>query len=252
MSAHTPGRFVWHEIFTSDIDATKKFYSAVAGWTAKTMKMPGMDYTMFLVGETQIGGVMDLSSIPMQDVPPHWLGYVSVPNVDEAVAATKSGGGKVLKEASDVPNMGRFAVLQDPQGAVVAAWKAADGDQPEVEKPTMGTICWDHLNTSDTKAALTFYQKLFGWKAAEFGPGMQVFKREGDKFGGGVGEAPAGSPPHWLPHILVKDLSAARKLVAEQSGKVLMEEVPVPTIGKFAVIQDNVGAIVALFEDANG
>ncbi len=252
MSDYTPGRFVWHEIFSSDTEATKKFYTAVAGWTTKTMEMPGMDYTMFLAGENMVGGIMDLSTIPMEGVPPHWLGYVSVPDVDEAAAAVKSGGGTVLKEPSDIPNMGRFAVLQDPQGAVVAAWKAVDGDQAEPEKPLMATMCWNHLNTSDIDAAVTFYEKVFGWKPDEFGPGMKVFKRGADKYGGGVGEAPPGTPPHWIPHIMVKDLAAARKIVTEQKGKILMEEIPVPNIGKFAVIEDNVGAHVALFQDANG
>ncbi|HMR05689.1 MAG TPA: VOC family protein [Polyangiaceae bacterium] len=252
MSTYTPGRFIWHEIFTSDVEKTKAFYSKVAGWTTQTMNMTGMDYTMFLAGEEQIGGIMSLAMIPTEGVPPHWLGYVSVPNVDEAAAATKSGGGTVLKAPEDIPNMGRFAVLQDPQGAVFAAFKGNDGDQPEVDKPKMGTIVWDHLNTSDVPAALKFYEKVFAWKAGEFGPGMPVFKRSGDKFGGGLGEAPPGSPPHWLAHILVKDLAAARKLVTEESGKVLMEEIAVPNIGKFAVIQDNVGAVVALFQDTNG
>lgn len=247
MPNYNPGRFVWHELFTSDLEASKKFYAAVAGWSYETVDMGDFEYTMFKAGGTSIGGLMSLDKIPMKGVPPHFLGYVSVPNVDESAAAVKAGGGKVLQDPFDIPKVGRIAVLQDPQGGVFATFKSADGDPPEVEKPEVGTIVWDHLNTNDPAAAKAFYAKVCGWKAEENGP-HTVFMRGAGKFAGGLGDVPPGTPPHWLAHIMVADLAKARELVTKHGGRVLMDEIPVPGFGKFAVVQDNVGAICAAFE----
>jgi len=76
MASYTPGRFVWHELMTPDVEKSKGFYAELLGWTFQAMPMPGMDYTMVMSGPTGVGGIMPLSALPMKGVPPHWLGYV--------------------------------------------------------------------------------------------------------------------------------------------------------------------------------
>lgn len=246
---YTPGRFVWHELFTKDIEASTKFYGKISGWTIKPQPMGEMTYNMVMAGEQPVAGLMDINNLPMKDVPPHWLGYVSVPDVKEAAAGAKSGGGKVLVEPTDI-GIGTFAVIQDPQGAVVAPWRAVEGDPPEVDKPGLGTLCWDSISTTDPDAAAKFYEKVFGWQRTGFeggGDESWTFLR-GDKMAASMHRPPEGVPSHWMTYLVVDKLADARAKVPDLGGKVLMEEIPVPNIGKFAVITDNVGALVALFE----
>lgn len=249
---YTPGKFVWRELFSNDMEGSKKFYSGLFGWTINAMDMGAMTYTMANAGETPVCGMMPLETIEMEGVPPHWLSYVSVPNVEEAAAAVESGGGTVLLPPKEVGGMGKMCVLRDPQGAVISAWRANDGDGAEVEKPPVGTFCWDQLGTSDIDSATAFYEKVFAWSKGPFEgtDQMWVFMR-GDKPAASLMQAPEGVPPHWLTYVVVEDLAASRAKVTELGGKVMMEEIPVPGIGKFAVIADNIGAHIALFEDAS-
>lgn len=114
----TPGAFSWTELMTPDPKAAASFYGALLGWRSETMPMAqGGEYTVFKVGETSIGGTM----APPPDappMPPMWGPYVTVTNTDETVQKCQSLGGKLIAGPMDIPEIGRFAVLQDPQGAV--------------------------------------------------------------------------------------------------------------------------------------
>ena len=104
--------------------------------------------------------------------PPHWLTYIGTPNVDETAVQAASLGGKVLRQPGDIPTIGRFAVLQDPQGAVFAAFTPLQYSPP-AGPPAVGDFSWHELATTDWRAALAFYQNLFGWEttsAMDMGP----------------------------------------------------------------------------------
>lgn len=245
-STFTPGRFVWHEIATPDIEATKKFYGPLFGWTFNEVPMPDGPYTMIMNGEMPQGGVFDIKKIPTQGVPPHWMGYVSVPNVDEAAAAAKSAGGAVQMEPMDIPNVGRIAVLGDAQHAHTSAFKSAQGDPPAPDAPPVGNFCWETLNTTDVDAAKKFYAKVYGWQVGDF-QGMTTFEVDGK----GIADAQlaqGGAPAHWLSFVVVKDLATARTTVSTHGGNVIVDEIPIPGVGKIAIATDNVGAFIGLFE----
>jgi len=246
---YTPGRFVWHELFTNDIERSRSFYQGLFGWTVDLVPMPGMDYHMIKAGGVPVGGIMPLSVVQQPGVPPFWMGFVSVPDVDAAAAAARQSGGQVLAGPHDAGTFGRFATLMDPQGAVVSAWKSNEGDPP-LNRPDNGQFCWDHLATSDPDAASTFYERVFGWKRVPFGEssGMEVFVRGEQQFAGGVGTTEGGAPPHWMTFVVVPELSTARNRVRELGGTVLVDQVDVPTVGSFAVVRDNVGAVIAPFQ----
>ena len=124
--ASEKGRFVWHELMTSDTAAAQQFYKTVVGWG--TAKYPGadnpdtgFDYTMWMAGETPVGGVMPITEDgKAMAAPPSWLAYTEVPNADETVEAVTRRGGSVILPAHSVAGVGRFALLRDPQGAVFA------------------------------------------------------------------------------------------------------------------------------------
>ena len=120
-----PGAMCWNELMTPDVDAAGTFYRATFDWTADVIDMgAGSTYTIFKAGTTQIGGMMARPP-QMKDVPPHWLTYFAVTDCDAAAAQVGKLGGKVLRPPDDIPDIGRFAVCQDGQGAVFAVFKPA-------------------------------------------------------------------------------------------------------------------------------
>lgn len=114
------GAFSWCELMTTDVDAAKAFYTKLFGWDTEDMSMPGMTYTVVKAGGKGIGGIM---SIPQeaQGMPPKWGTYVTVDDVDETARTAEQLGAKLCMPPRDIPDVGRFCVIQDPQGAVICA-----------------------------------------------------------------------------------------------------------------------------------
>lgn len=112
------GAFSWCELLTSDVAAAKAFYGKLFGWV--TEDMPEMNYTVINVAGKGMGGIMATPS-EAKGMPPAWGAYVTVDDVDTTARLAVELGGKVVVEPMDIPKVGRFCVIQDPQGAVISA-----------------------------------------------------------------------------------------------------------------------------------
>ncbi len=244
-------KFVWYELMTSDASAAEKFYCDVVGWNARDSGMTQFKYTLLCVGEAPVAGVMQF---PPQPAPgqggPGWLGYVYVEDVDAKVMEATGLGAKVLHAPSDIPDVGRFSVLADPQGAVFALFKPNGAARPPAPM-TPGTIGWHELHAADAEKAFAFYGALLGWQrnqGLDMGPlGIyQIFGDESAPMGfGGMFNDPEG-PPHWLFYFAVADIDAATARVTAGGGTILHGPREVP--GGAWVIQgrDPQGAVFAL------
>lgn len=113
-----PNAFCWYELNTRDTEKAKQFYSNLLGWQPSGSP----EYTEWKQGDRSLGGMMAIQP-DWGQVPPAWTNYVMVENADDTASKAKSLGGQAIVEPSDIPNMGRFAVLQDPQGAVFAVYQ---------------------------------------------------------------------------------------------------------------------------------
>ena len=118
------GALCWTELMTSDTGKAGTFYTGLFPWKAEEMSMPGMKYTIFKRGNAQAGGMM-AKPAEMGPIPSHWLVYFQVDDCDGYAAKAKGLGGKVAVPPTDIPSIGRFSVLQDPQGATFAVIKLA-------------------------------------------------------------------------------------------------------------------------------
>jgi hypothetical protein len=118
MDTTTHGAFSWNELTTTDTQAALEFYTKLFGWTTEVMDMPGMKYTVVKAGGQPIGGVM---ALPREGCPVTWTTYVTVDNIDETASLAQSLGGNIIMPPTDIPDVGRFAIFTDPQGAVIAA-----------------------------------------------------------------------------------------------------------------------------------
>ena len=112
-----PWTFCWNELMTNDEQRASEFYSKLFGWATQAQKMPdGEVYTMFNLGDIQAGGMMKIRK-EWGDVPPNWMVYFAVEDCDASVEKIKSLGGMIVVPATAVPDVGKFAVIEDPQGA---------------------------------------------------------------------------------------------------------------------------------------
>lgn len=256
MSSHN-GQFVWYELVTTDAPAAQAFYQAVIGWDAKDAGMPGWAYTLLSVpaSQTQVGGLMSLpSTTPDQGGQPGWLAYVAVHDVDYFAKRVTHAGGSIHKEPADIPGVGRFAVVADPQGAFFVLFKGTSDQAPQAPKPgTPGHFGWHELHARDQASAFTFYEHLFGWTAGEgvdMGPlGIyQLFANGGEPVGGMMDKADEVPAPFWLYYVNVDDIEAGVSRVKEHGGQVINGPHPVPGGSWIAQCKDPQGALFALLE----
>ena len=243
------GRFVWFDLMTTDPDKAIGFYTKVAGWGTAPWEGP-MPYTMWMNSGAPIGGVMQLP--PEAGAPPHWIGYISTPDTDATAKQATDLGAKVLVQPTDIPTVGRYAVLNDPQGATFAVFTPGDNTPGHEGPPAPGEVSWHELATKDHPAAYRFYQTLFGWEkttAMDMGEmGMyQMFGRNGVELGG-MFDKPAEmpGPPAWLYYILVDDLQRAIDVAAGLGGQVLNGPMEVPGGDMIAQCMDPQGAVFAV------
>lgn len=255
--AQTRGRFVWHELLTTDPDGAQRFYTDVVGWTTgqwqgeKTPDMP--PYTMWMAGENPVGGVMELPADARNaGAPPFWVAYVSTPDVDKLAKQISDGGGTVIVPPMEIPGVGRFVMFNDPQGATLAGY-TPEGEVPGAgDAPGVRWFSWHELATTDYEAAFDFYNGLFGWEKTEsmdMGPAgvYQMYGLGGTTFGGMYNkpdDMPA--PPNWLHYARVPDVHKAAERVKKLGGQILNGPMEVPGGDWIVQAMDPQGAMFAL------
>jgi predicted enzyme related to lactoylglutathione lyase len=247
------GKFVWHELMTTDMAAAEAFYRHVVGWGAQDSGMPGMAYTLVSVGDRPIGGLMTIpDDAAKMGARPSWIGYVAVDNVDGEADRVTALGGRVLRAPADIPGVGRFAIVADPQGAVLALFRGAMAEPPPpLAEGTPGTVGWNELFAEDREAAFTYYSELFGWKkgeAIDMGPmGLYQLYGTADTTLGGMMTKPTQMPmSFWLYYVNVENIDAAVERVKEKGGAIANGPMQVP--GGSWIVQsfDPQGAMFAL------
>jgi uncharacterized protein len=184
--------------------------------------------------------------------PPHWLVYVGTPNVDATCSQAQGLGAHVVKPPADSPNVGRFAVLSDPQGATFALFTPGAGPPPGAP-PAQGGFSWHELATTDVAAAVRFYGQLFGWAK---GPGhdmgamgvYQIFTHGGTQVGGMCNVQGPSTAPSWLSYVHVADASRAVAAAKGAGGRLLHGPMEVPGGSWIAMMMDPQGGAFAVQE----
>jgi predicted enzyme related to lactoylglutathione lyase len=253
------GRFVWYELMTTDPKAAERFYGAVVGWTAKDFEMPattGATYTIFSAGEATVAGLMMMpDNVKQMGAPPNWSGYIAVDDVDATVEKVKRLGGAIHMPPTDIPEVGRFAVAADPQGAVFLPFKPLPPPTPPVipAPGSPGTIGWHELYATDWEKAFVFYSDMFGWKkdqAVDIGPmgTYQLFTlASGGPAIGGMWNKPAEIPAtFWLYYFNVEAIDAGAERVKANGGKIVNGPMEVPGGSWIVQCMDPQGAMFAL------
>ena len=261
MSTPDHGRFCWHDLMSTDPDGSLAFYSELLGWTMKPAEMAGDNtYNMLYSGETGVGGIVPLD--PEDGVPTHWMPYVAVDSIEDASAKAVELGGGVCVPATDI-GPGTFTVVSDPQGGFFSMWQAKKPEPIPEDKGVAGLFCWHECMSTDGDATADYYTKLFGWglETAPMTVGgcemtYRLFTKNDQHFGGALDLPPQaveqGARTHWLNYVNVDDVDASSEKAVALGGSVLCPCTDIPQAGRFCVIQDPQGGMLALFTHEAG
>jgi predicted enzyme related to lactoylglutathione lyase len=248
------GSFFWYDVMTSDTKAAAKFYGDVVGWGTQDGGSPDMNYTLFTVDGRGVAGLMPLpDEVAKSGGRPAWMGYIHVDDVDAMAARIQKEGGTLHKGPITVPDIIRFAVVSDPQGAVfLIAKPLVNQAPPPLPMGTPGTVGWHELYAGEWQSAFAFYSKLFGWtktEAHDMGPmGTYQLVKTGGEFAviGMMTRPPQVPAPFWGFYFNVDGIDAAVGRLHAGCGKLLNGPMEVP--GGMWIIQalDPQGAFFAL------
>jgi uncharacterized protein len=247
---YSPGTFSWTDLTTTDQDAAKQFYGRLFGWTAVDYPVgEGVVYSMMQIDGKDVAAISPQPQAQADaGVPPVWNSYVTVESADTAAERAQKLGGTVHAPAFDVMDVGRMAVIQDPQGAFFMAWEPKQHiGAALVNAP--GALCWNELASVDPDVSADFYRELFGWKIEAF-EGMQMtylgIQNSDGHSNGGIRSAMENEPTYWLVYFGTADPDADVAKAAELGATVLAPPTDIG-VGKIAVLQDPQGAVFALY-----
>lgn len=222
-----PSKFVWYELHTPDPSAATSFYQSVLGWQVQDAGAPGRSYSLLSVGKTPVAGMLGKPAQAFTNgSKPGWMGYIGVDDVLSAAKSVEQGGGVIHRAAEDMPGVGRFAVVADPQGAVFVLFEPPKGvTPPEPPEPgAQGTAAWHDLAALDWQSDFAFYSDLFGWRkdqAIDMGAyGIyQIFAAGAEPLGGMMTRMDPSQPPGWLFYFHVDQIDGAIARVKQQGGR---------------------------------
>ena len=253
------GKVVWRDLLTHDAEAARSFYGALFGWGFEgSAEAPGRYWEITREGQV-IGGMFAVD--PDEVDAPLWLLSVSVADVDGSVAQARSLGAAITVQPAELPNRGRYAVVEDPQGAFLVLLRSTSGDPRDGAVVESGDWLWTELWTTDAAAAVRFYGDLLGYTsdgiASRIESGAEDEYREaaadgdlpivffamldGENPRAGIHQLPGAAAPHWLPYVAVPDVAAATERAIELGAEVLLPPDAVAN-GEAAILVDPTGA----------
>ena len=255
-SNHRDGTIVWHDLLTDRVDRARRFYADLFGWqylvehASDFAWRPGQpaDYPLIISGQVAHGGFVDADI----QVSPGWLAYVAVNDVADAAERARTLGARVEREPFDVPGVGRSALIRDPWGARICAFS-----QTHHFPSPSGVFVWDQLMTSESAAALLFYQELFGWRTA------RATSDRGDEYGlfnsdnaarvavvkqSSENGVSSDHQAQWISCMAVDDLDRSIVQATELGAALVQTSDRLRGTGRFAILKDPVDAHFGLVQ----
>jgi predicted enzyme related to lactoylglutathione lyase len=245
------GKFVWFDLFTSDLQATRQFYEALFGWSFQETPCGEKQVLTITREGVPIANVVSADKTKIKDQPSRWLSYMSVADVDQTVLRIGKNHGSVYMPPKNLPDRGRVAVVKDPEGAVFAVVTTSEGDPPDPAydlNDFLGSELWaKHLET-----AVKFYQALVDYEIEMVDVGNEKDYHllvTDDQPRAGVVQIPWDDvKPNWVPYVAVEDVAAVAARVQPLGGRLLIAPNPEIREGNAAIIADPSGAVFGIQE----
>jgi predicted enzyme related to lactoylglutathione lyase len=244
------GKVIWNDLVTDDITAARSFYGELFGWTFEQgSARGGRAYSLARSGGVYVAGIVEMRSESQGTKYSRWLPYISVPDVDGAIAKATPAGAKVVAGPLNV-RFGRVAALTDPEGAVFGLIRSNIGDPDDkTTAPAAGRVVWTEMLSNDPDLAARFYQTVVGYtpnKVPRRGGQYTVLMRGKEDRAGILANPSDKADPVWLTYFGVDDPAATAARAKELGGSILLPVSPELREGTMAVITDPTGALLVL------
>lgn len=239
---YVPGKIVWHDLVTYDVDSAKRFYGELFGWKFEEV---ARGYSQIRNGDRLIGGIARLDS---KDKGTYWIPLMSVADIDQSAEKVRNFGGKMLREPFEIPGRGKIALVTDQQGSPFGMVRALKGDPLDLD-PQTGDWLWNEVWTSDPNSAATFYKNIGGYQEASrnlFGKPYRYLKGEGKPRLGLVKKPDPSMKNTWACYIKVANPAAIADRAAALGGRVLFAPKSDVRNATVAIIQDPTGAALVV------
>jgi predicted enzyme related to lactoylglutathione lyase len=243
------GTPIWYELISANADASERFYASVLGWQFERVPPPPeVDYRVASANGTAVAGLMQQPE--GQEMPLRWLVYFSVDDVDRSVRDAEQAGAAVHVPPTDIPGVGRFAFLADPQGALFYVMRGTSEEDSKAfqcgSSVPQGHGVWNELSAKDPEAAIAFYCGLLGLRREGGMPmgdlGEYSFIHAGpDGIGAVMGVVPNGQPG-WQVYFSVDDIDKAVERLGQAGGHVVQGPDEIPGNCFAVVAEDDLGA----------
>jgi hypothetical protein len=241
MSDELPGRPIWIELYTTDTDAAREFYTGLFGWTVQESGPEYGGYALFLRDGAPVAGLMSNH----QGGPDSWTVYLESNNAEDTVAMARENGGEVIVETMEVGDLGQMAVVTDAAGAAVGVWQP--GEHPGFAvRGEIGAPAWFEVLSNDYERSVPFYEAVFGWDTHPMSDTPEfryTTLGKGDHALAGILDATtqlAGRPSHWSFYLEVDDTDATLTRARELGGSEVTAPEDSP-YGRVATIADPAG-----------
>ncbi|HSS59660.1 MAG TPA: VOC family protein [Solirubrobacteraceae bacterium] len=244
-TSYPAGTFSWVDLQTDDLDAAKRFYGELLGWSYNDI--PIGDDSVYSMAQVHGHNVAGLGERQDESIPPHWNCFVTVEDADASAARAAELGATILAPPFDVFDAGRMSAFADPQGAVLSVWQAKESIGAGLVN-AVGALTWNDLVTPDVEASAAFYSALFGWQITEVegSDGQYWSITNGGRINGGLLPIIEGGHPAWNLYFACEDVDATVARANELGGETFMGPMDVPNGSRFAILRDAGGAFFSV------
>lgn len=247
------GRFVWRELLTDDLAEAKAFYGPLFEWTFDPFQSGGRRCERIRHDELDFGAIAPL--IPELGKSAWWVGYIGVADVERACEEIEEAGGKVEMSPRSLPGLGTMALAADPAGATFAPFEPETPTGRDYDaRPPDCTFCWSQLMVPEPEDVIAFYGRVFDWVAEPMlGPRKAYVFKRGEAMVGSAMTSPkeAEGQALWMSYVSVLDVDLSYGRALELGAGSFKPPTDIPGLGRFAVIGDPQGAIIALWKHAD-
>ncbi|BCX89113.1 conserved hypothetical protein [Methylomarinovum tepidoasis] len=240
---HHPGKFVWHDLLTTDEVAAQTFYGELLGWSFRNRG----EYIQIYNGDRLIGGIVAIrpGTGKARPVPSQWLAFMSVEDVDRAAETVQANGGTLINGPMSLGERGRAVLIGDPAGAQLLLLHATGGD-PMDREPGIGDWLWNEVWTLEPGPLVSFYTEVGQYEGALQGDDYVVLIDEGRWRAGIRSIRQKAYAGRWVPVVRVKDPASLLDKVRKLGGRVLLVPGEEGASEDTALIADNGGAMLIL------
>ena len=247
---HLPGKFVWADLFSSDVEASRKFYQQVFGWEWRLIKEPPQPYGVFYLDELPVAGLAYREAPDGGEFYGIWIHYISVEDVGASELAIGERGGRTMLGRRTHADRGDFAILADAHDAPFGIIHSSSGD-PGDYRAEYGEWIWRELFTRDLGAAIRFYTDLVAYEVEKDYENPEIVEYMLKSHGhlrAGIGSLSPDSDtaPTWLGYVRVDDIDAAVRRTVAHGGEVILEPRAEIADGGLAIVADPTGATIGL------